>query len=127
MDPVDNMRATAEELLSLARQQGIELRPFCTDGHFHKDRRWIYLWRKNEVPSSGPAYIAEGTLLYNMQGPISVLPNKLKESASAFLGMWHENGAFENTEQAVELLKAWLIDRKEIDDLPSRSVRAYGI
>jgi hypothetical protein len=127
MDPVDNMRVTADEIMSLARQKGLELERLCTDGHFQNGRRWIYVWRKNKLPGSGPANVEEGTLLYNMQGPISVVPSKMKESASAFRGMWHERGAFENVGQAVELLKAWLLDRKEIDELPSRSVRAYGI
>jgi hypothetical protein len=51
----------------------------------------------------------------------------MKHSASAVRGMWFERGFFANMEQAFELLKAWLLKRKEIDDLPSRSVRAYGI
>jgi hypothetical protein len=62
-----------------------------------------------------------------MQGAISVLPKCLNNSASAFRGAWSEAGTFENVEQAVELLKAWLLDQKEVDDLPGRSVRRYGI
>jgi hypothetical protein len=127
MDPLDTFRVTAQELVSFARQQGIDLEPFRTDFTFQKDRRWIDVWRKNSFPGSGPANVEAGTLLYNMQGPISVLPSKLKESASAFRGMWHERGAFESMKQALEVLKAWLLDRKEIDDLPSRTIRAYGI
>jgi hypothetical protein len=56
-----------------------------------------------------------------------VLPTKLKDSASAFHGIWTEAGTFENVEQAFEFLKSWLIERKEGDDLPDRSVRRYGI
>jgi hypothetical protein len=41
--------------------------------------------------------------------------------------MWSEAGTFENLEQAFELVKAWLVDWKEVDDLPSRSARRYGI
>jgi hypothetical protein len=62
-----------------------------------------------------------------MQGSISVLPRNLKESASAFRGAWSEAGTFENMEEAFELVKAWLLDWKEVDDLPGRSVRRYGI
>jgi hypothetical protein len=127
MDPLDTFRTTAQELVSFAQQHGINLEPFRTDFSFHKDRRWIDVWRKNSLPGTGPANVEEGTLLYVMQGPISVVPSKMKESASIFRGMWHERGAFENVEQAVELLKAWLLDQKEIDELPHRSVRAYGI
>ncbi|HTU91238.1 MAG TPA: hypothetical protein VMF69_14255 [Gemmataceae bacterium] len=127
MDPVENVRATAQELLSFAEEQEVDVGPFCTDGHFEKDQRWVFFWRKDELPYSGPAGEKEGTLHYNMQGVISVLPNKLKESAGAFRGAWTEAGTFENVEQAFALLKAWLLDRKEVDELPSRSVRRYGI
>lgn len=127
MDPVDNMRATAEEIIFLARKQGIELERFCTDGHFHNERRWIYAWRKDELPGTGPANEPLGTLHYNMQGTISVAPSKMKDFAGAFRGQWSEAGTFENLEQAFALLKAWLIDQKEVDDLPSRCVRRYQI
>jgi hypothetical protein len=62
-----------------------------------------------------------------MQGNIALLLDRLKESASVFRGSWHETGTFETVEQAFELLKAWLLDRKEVDDLPQRGIRAYGI
>jgi hypothetical protein len=127
MDPVDNMQATAQELVAFAQQHGIDLEPFCIKGNFQKDQRWIFLWRKDELPYSGPANEKEGTLHYNMQGAIAVVPSKLKESASAFRGAWTEAGTIENIEQAFALLKAWLLDQKEIDELPSRSVRRYGI
>jgi hypothetical protein len=127
MDPVENMRMTAGEIMGFARQRGIELESFCTDGHFQRDRRWIFLWRKDELPSSGPAHESPGTLHYNMQGAISVLPSCLKESASAFRGDWSEAGTFEDLEQAFELVRAWLLDRKEVDNLPARTVRRYQI
>jgi hypothetical protein len=127
MDPVDNQRATAQEILSIAREREGDMELFCTDGYFEKDQRWIFFWRKDELPYSGPAGEKEGTLHYNMQGAISVLPSVLKESGSAFRGAWTEAGTFDSIEQAFELLKAWLLDRKEVDDLPRRSVRRYGI
>ena len=127
MDPIENSRAVAQELISLAREQGVNLEPFCTDGHFHNDQRWIFLWRKDELPYSGTVDEPLGTLHYNMQGTIAVLPSKLKDSASAFQGMWTEAGTFENLGQTVALVKAWLLDGKEVDDLPPRSVRRYGI
>jgi hypothetical protein len=127
MDPVENVRATAQELVSFARQRGADLGLLCTDGHFQDDQRWIFLWRKDELPSSGPADEQAGTLHYNMQGAIAVLPRKLKASATAFHGMWTEAGTFESLEQAFELVKAWLLDRKEVDHLPGRSIRRSGI
>jgi hypothetical protein len=62
-----------------------------------------------------------------MQGAIAALPRNLKGSADAFQGAWSEAGTFENLEQAVELVKARLLDCKDLDDLPSRSIRRYGI
>jgi hypothetical protein len=127
MDVLDTFRSTAQEIVSLAKWQGIDLDSFRTDFTFHKDRRWIDVWRKDSSIGSGPATEPPGTLHYSMQGTIAELPRKLKESATAFHGAWHEAGTFENTEQAVELVKAWLIDWKEVDDLPSRATRSYGI
>jgi hypothetical protein len=127
MDPLDNSRAVAQELVSLAQGRGIDLEPLRKDDTFLKDRRWIWCWRKDSLPGTGPADEPLGTLHYNLQGAITVLPNRLKESARAFQGAWSEAGTFENMEQAFELVKAWLLDWKEIDDLPSRSVRRYGI
>lgn len=127
MDPLDTFRATAQQLASIAQQRGIDLEPLRVDFNFQKDGRWINVWRRDSFPASGPADVEEGTLLYVMQGPISIVPSKMKHSESLFRGSWFERGFFENMEQAFELVKAWLIDRREIDDLPSRSVRAYGI
>lgn len=127
MDPVENLQATAQELVSFAQEQGVDLEPFCRAGHFQKDRRWIFLWRKDELPSSGRPDEEEGTLHYNMQGPIDVLPSVLKNSADAFQGAWTEAGTFGNLEQALLFVKAWVLERKEVDDLPDRCVRRYGI
>jgi hypothetical protein len=127
MDPIDNSRAVAHELVSLAFEQGVDLEPLRQDDVFIKDRRWVWLWRKDSLPGTGPADEPLGTLHYNMQGAISVLPSRLKGSAGAFRGAWSEAGTFENMGQAFELVKAWLLDWKEVDDLPSRSVRRYGI
>ena len=127
MDPLDNFRVTAQELVSFAQQQGIALEPLRNDFTFQKDRRWIDVWRKDSLPGTGPANELLGTLHYNMQGTISVLPSSLKGSACAFQGAWSEAGTFKNMEQAFELVKAWLLDWKEVDDLPGRSVRRYGM
>jgi hypothetical protein len=124
VDPVDDVRATAQELITLARQRGLDLEPFLNDFSFECDKRWIDFWRKrDDLPCTGRPEEKEGTLHYNMQGSISVLPDYLKASAELFRGGWSEAGTFDNLEQAFELLKAWLIDRKEVDDLPSRHVR----
>ncbi len=62
MDPIENSRAVARELVSIARDQQVDLEPFGTDGHFLKDQRSIFLWRKDELPCSGPVNEPLGTL-----------------------------------------------------------------
>jgi hypothetical protein len=124
MDPVENQRATAQELIAFGRKHGLDLEPLHNESFFDGDRRWVFFWRKRaELPCTGRADEPEGTLHYNMQGDIAVLPAFLKGSERAFQGGWSEAGTFDNLEQAFELLKAWLIDRKEVDDLPPRHVR----
>jgi hypothetical protein len=127
MDPLGSFRATAQELVAYAQRQGVDLESLRNDFTLQRDRRWIDVWRKDSLPGTGPAHEPLGTLHYNMQGAISVLPSSLRGSASAFQGAWSEAGTFENMEEAFELVKAWLLDWKEVDDLPSRSVRRYGI
>jgi hypothetical protein len=119
---------TAQELASYAEQQGVDLEPIRKDSVFQKDQRWIFVWRKRDaLPCTGPAGEQEGTLHYSMEGTISVLPSHLKAADGAFRDAWSEAGTFENIEQAFELVKAWLLDWKEVDDLPSRSIRRCGI
>jgi hypothetical protein len=127
MDPLDSHRATARELVSFARQHGTDLEPFRNDFAFQKDRRWIDVWRKDPQPGSGRADEPIGTLHYNMQGAISLLPSCLKDSAGLFRGAWSEAGTFEDLGQALALVKAWLIDWREVDELPERSTRRYQI
>jgi hypothetical protein len=127
MTLIENSRAVAQQLVSIAKQQGVDLEPLRDGDTFLTDQRFVWIWRKDESPSRGPEDQETGTLNYNMQGVIAVLPSVLKDSASAFRGSWFERGTFDNIEQAVNLVKAWLLDKKEVDDLPARRVRAYGI
>ncbi len=95
---------------------------------FMGGQRWIFLWRKREaLPCGGLADEQVGTLHYNMQGAISVLPSSLKGAGGTFQGAWSGAGTFESMDQAFDLVKAWLLDSREVDDLPGRSVRRYGV
>jgi hypothetical protein len=115
MNEVESQVATAQELVAFAKQRGIDLSSTFYDWSFLNEGRFILLWRK------------EGKILYNMQGPVKVLPERLKSSADVFRGMWGETGSLETIEQAFEFVKAWLLDQSEVDELPHRSVRSYGI
>lgn len=127
MNALDSVRTTAQELVSFARRQGVDLDALRTDFTFQQGRRWIDVWRKDSLPGTGSADEPIGTLHYSMQGSITVLPRSLKASADSFQGSWTEAGTFESVEQAFELVRAWLIDGKEVDDLPERCTRRYGI
>jgi hypothetical protein len=109
------MQATVRELISLAAQQGVDLAPLYDSGTFLHDSRIIWFWRKGTV------------IHYSLQGIVEVLPREYQASAGAFRGMWDEAGAVADLEEAFGFLKAWLIDRKEVDDLPQRYVRREGI
>jgi hypothetical protein len=115
MNDLDSQEATVQELVAFAKQRGVDLSSISHDWAFLGNGRFISLWRK------------EGKIHYNMQGPVRRLPERYKASASAFHGMWTEAGTVTDLEEAFEFLKAWLIDRKEVDDLPQRYVRREGI
>jgi hypothetical protein len=127
MEAVENERATARELVSYARQQGVDLEALRNDSMFQRDQRWILLWRKLDgLPCSGPVNEKEGTLHYSMQGTVDRLPGALEEHRVNSQGVWTEAGILDRIEQALELVKAWLLDKKEIADLPNRHVRRHG-
>lgn len=115
MNDLESQTATAQELVAFAKQRGVDLNSLCQDIVFFNENRFILLWRKGDK------------VHYNMQGSIVTLPERFKASASVFRGIWLESGALADLERAFEFLKAWLIDRKEIDDLPQRQVRREGI
>jgi hypothetical protein len=131
MDQVDNELMTAKELISYAKTQGFDLEPLRNDSNdsmFEKNQRSVFFWRKlDRLPCSGRPDEKEGTLRYNMQGAIAVLPDAYNQSASAFQGGWTEAGALEGIEQAFDLVKAWLLDGKEVDELPQRLARRAGL
>lgn len=115
MNDLESREATAQELVSFSKQRGVDLNSTFNESAFWTESRFIWFWRK------------EGRILYNMQGSIDLLPDSFRASADAFRGMWHETGSVADLEQALELLRAWLIERKEVVDLPQRKVRSEGI
>lgn len=115
MHVIQSEEATAQELIAWAQEHGVDLASICYSGGFLNHGRCLFLRRKN------------GLIDYNGQGPIRVLPASFQKSASAFQGMWEEAGSFENIEQAFAFAKAWLLDRKEVDEFPCRSIRRCGI
>jgi hypothetical protein len=110
-----DVEGIAEELLTLAKERVVDLAPYCHKHTFGRDGRYLVFWRQG------------GVISYRLQGPIVELPTEYRDSATAFQGMWTEAGMVETVEQAYGLLMAWIIEVKEVDDLPKRSVRRNGI
>jgi len=128
MNQSDNERATALELVSFAREQGLDLEPIRRESMFQTDQRWAYFWRKwDGLPCSGPGEEEEGTLHYNMQGTVASLPETLGRSASPSQAAWSEAGTFSNIAQAFAFLKAWVLEARGVDELPERFVTRCGI
>jgi hypothetical protein len=121
IDPIANERVTAEEITSYAQARGYDLQSLRSDTTFQKGHRWIFLWRKRaELPCTGRPEEKDGTLHYNLQGTVSrhaYLP------ADASFADWSEAGTLESVQEAFELVKDWLLEGKEVDDLPHREVR----
>ena len=115
MNHVESMQATSRELISLAQQQGVDISSMHNSGTFFHNARIIWFWRKS------------GVIHYSLQGKIEDVPKEYEASASAFRGMWDEAGSVADKERALELLNAWLLDTRGVDELPSRSVRRCGI
>ncbi|MBV9125020.1 MAG: hypothetical protein JO112_16825 [Planctomycetes bacterium] len=115
MNDLESQEVTAQELVAFGKERGVDLSSTCYDFAFFSEGRYMLLWRK------------EGKVHYTLQGRINKLPESFKASASAFHGMWHEGGSLADIEQALDLLKDWLLDKKEVDDLPPRSIRSQGI
>jgi hypothetical protein len=128
MDDLEDPRATALELLDFARQKDTRLDALLDRSGFQTDDRSIFFWREQaNLPEDAPSDSAIGLICYNMQGAISVLPLRFQESSDAFQGVWHEVGSLDDMEHAFAFLKAWLLDRKEIDELPPRKIKRCGI
>ena len=116
MGVVESMKSTAGDVVTAAARQGVNLSHFCcAETTFYNGRRHIFMWRDKDV------------IRYNLQGQVLVLPAAFKESISAFRGNWHETGSFSGIMEAVEFVKAWVVDEREVDDLPPRRVRSRGI
>jgi hypothetical protein len=108
VDNVDSEVTTAAELVHFARCRGVDLSPYYKDGKalFLNRGRGIFFWKK------------EGKIGYWLQGPITLLPFEFKNSADSFHGGWNETGLLPNLERALELFIAWIVDFKEVDELP---------
>jgi hypothetical protein len=111
MDFLVSRREAAERLLRHAAAHGADLAPFRDEYDVFSNRqRWIDFWLEGD------------TVGYHLRGEIGKLPAPFATSQSSFRGIWDEAGSLDDLHQAWELLRAWLIDGKEIDELTGRMI-----
>jgi hypothetical protein len=115
LDEVEDFRDIESEVLAVAKRRGVELGSYRHSSGFFHDGRDISYWRRGDI------------LFYCIQGDVVVLPDEFKGSASEFSGIYQESGTLDSFEEAVQLLEAWLIQRREVDQLPKRQIRKRGI
>jgi hypothetical protein len=116
MDFDVSLKETSKQIISIALEKGEDVSPLCDEyGVFESSKRWIEFWVKDD------------SLGYHLSGEISTPPAQIAESRPSFQGIWDETGTIPNLEQAFELLRAWLLEGKEIDELPDRSIRRWLI
>ena len=111
MDFLESRREAAEHLLRYAATQGDDLAPF-RDEHdvFSHRKRWIDFWLDGDAVG------------YHLRGEVSKLPSQFASSRPSFRGVWDEAGSIKDLPQALELLRSWLLDGKEVDELAGRMV-----
>lgn len=111
MDFLESRREAADRLLRYAATQGADLAPFRDEYDVFANRtRWIDFWLEGDRVG------------YHLRGEIGKLPTQFATSQSSFRGVWDEAGAINDLHQALELLRSWLIDGKEIDELTGRII-----
>lgn len=111
MDFLESRREAAERLLRYAATQGVDLATLRDEFNvFSKRKRWLDFWLEGH------------TVGYHLRGEIGKLPTQFAASQSSFRGIWDEAGSLDDFHQALDLLRSWLIDGKEIDELTSRII-----
>jgi hypothetical protein len=112
MDFLESRREAAERLQRYAAAQGTDIGRF-RDEHdvFSNRKRWIDFW------------LEDATVGYHLRGEIGQPPRQFAASQSSFRGVWDEAGSINDLQQAWELLRSWLIEAKEVDELTRRMIR----
>ncbi len=111
MDFLESRRAAAERLHRYAAAHGTDLAPFRDEYDVFSNRqRWIDFWLDGAAVG------------YHLRGEIHKLPARFATSQSSFRGVWDENGSIEDLQQALDLLRSWVIEAKEVDELTGRKI-----
>lgn len=108
---------TAQDLLAFGRGQGVDLGAAWREQGFWTERRFICFLRQTWG----------GVVTYSLQGFVTTLPADYANSGSAFRGTYSEGGYCDDVPQAFAVLRAWLVEQREADDLPPRTRLRHGI
>ena len=116
MNFTELVKEASEQLVNHAATKGFNLDQFRDKyGVFDNQTRSIEFWLTDRV------------LCCRTSGAIRDLPTRLAGSESSFRGVWHETGSVEDVEHAFQLVLSWLVDGKEVDELPNRTIRRFMI
>lgn len=112
----ESLIATSKQIVAIASAYNVDVRPICNEyGVFESRKRLIEFWFKDD------------SLRYHLSGEISIPPAEIGPNNRSFQGIWDETGSIPDLEQAFQLLRAWLVECKEIDELPDRTVLRWMI
>jgi hypothetical protein len=109
MEQLHPTQVAARELLIAAERRGIDLRPLWEDWIFCAEDRMISLWHE------------EWKYHYALDGETGQPTGN-----SSFDAFWSESGVIGGIDEALQLLLAWLVDRKAVGALPARDRRSWG-
>lgn len=111
MDFAESLKAVSERIINLALAHGCDVASFRNElGMFEHRNRWIEFWNIGQE------------LRYHLSGEIKTLPTEFAASEASFGGVWDETGSISDLGQALDLLRSWLVDCKEVEELPRRAV-----
>jgi hypothetical protein len=57
------------------------------------------------------------------RGEIGKIPSQFAASQASFRGVWDEAGSITDLQEALELVRSWLLEAKEVDELTGRTIR----
>src|SRR4051812_29993600 len=109
MDFIDAEKQAADCLVGFALSKGYDIARYRCESLFVTPTRTIDCWLEDDG------------IGYHLWGQIGAVPKGLG-SSFGFDGVWDEAGSVKDLAQAFQLLRSWLINGKEVGQLPQRTI-----
>ena len=109
MDELEPCQVASRELVDFADCRGIDLRSLWETWVFTRESRMIYFWHE------------KGEFHFTLQGEVGQ-----PTGTTAYDSYWGESGVIGGMDDALQLLLAWLQDRKAVAALPARVTTTWG-